>query len=114
MVQLSHATLAPTSSAAVPAAPQPVLRARCPIDFSPRGGSPDGVHGMKRVSRHPVFWSLAAVGLGSALTTPYVTHVVMFGVRALSVTALKVVRLKALLGSLFGVGLGHGAFWHDS
>eukprot|EP00667_Euglena_gracilis_P020569 EG_transcript_22290 len=71
-----------TSSAAVPAAPQPVLRARCPIDFSPRGGSPDGVHGMKRVSRHPVFWSLAAVGLGSALTTPYVTHVVMFGMPA--------------------------------
>mmetsp|Transcript_27248 Transcript_27248/g.87489 ORF Transcript_27248/g.87489 Transcript_27248/m.87489 type:complete len:328 (-) Transcript_27248:143-1126(-) len=48
---------------------------RCPMDFkgesaSPAVTSPDGLHGLHRVSRHPMLWSLAAVGLGGALAVP--------------------------------------------
>lgn len=50
---------------------------RCPMDFkgesaSPAVTSPDGLHGLHRVSRHPMLWSLAAVGLGAARSSPLV------------------------------------------
>ena len=47
---------------------------RCPMDFRGETNkevtSPDGLHGLHRVSRHPMLWSLACVGLGAALAVP--------------------------------------------
>jgi len=47
---------------------------QCPMDFKGESNkvvsSPDGLHGLHRVSRHPLLWSLGAVGLGAALAVP--------------------------------------------
>jgi len=57
-----------------PAARQWVIQ--CPMDFRGEATkevtSPDGLHGLHRVSRHPLLWSLGAVGLGAALAVPSV------------------------------------------
>ena len=53
---------------------------RCPMDFRGETNkevtSPDGLHGLHRVSRHPMLWSLACVGLGAALAVPSVPQAV--------------------------------------
>ena len=68
---------APTADAPA-AAKQWVLR--CPMDFHGDANrvvtSPDGLHGLTRVSRHPMLWSMAAVGLGGALATASVPQAV--------------------------------------
>jgi hypothetical protein len=40
--------------------------------------SPDKIHNLDRVSRHPMLWSLALAGAGTALRTLYVSEAVMF------------------------------------
>jgi hypothetical protein len=53
------------------------LYVRCPIDF--RSKNPDGgIYGVERVTRHPMLWFLGISSLGSAITTVYATHAVMF------------------------------------
>ena len=59
------------------------VRVRCPMDFRPEDAPEDGIAGLKRVTRHPTFWSMGALGLGSALATPFATEAVMFGMPAL-------------------------------
>jgi uncharacterized membrane protein len=54
------------------------FKARCPIDFTPDDVPADGVYGLKRVTRHPTFWSLASLGLGAACVNPFATEVIMF------------------------------------
>ena len=77
-----------TSAASLPAAsqqqqpPQPqqamTLRAQCPFDFAEAGAGrgvdadESGPRGLARVTRHPGFWSLAAVCLGAAVSVPSV------------------------------------------
>ena len=58
------------------------VRVRCPMDFRPEDAPEDGIAGLKRVTRHPTFWSMGALGLGSALATPFATEAVMFGMPA--------------------------------
>ena len=54
--------------------------ARCPFDFRSDKDMPPGtVHSLERVTRHPMLWSLAAVGAGAALRARFVSEVVMFG-----------------------------------
>lgn len=59
------------------------VRVRCPMDFRAEGAPEDGIAGLKRVTRHPTFWSMGALGLGTALATPFATEAVMFGMPAL-------------------------------
>ena len=53
---------------------------QCPMDFRGEASkvvtSSDGLHGLHRVSRHPLLWSLGAVGLGAALAVPSVPQAV--------------------------------------
>ena len=58
-------------------------QAQCPFDFSPPDLPADGVHGLKRVSRHHQMWSLGTFGLGCALATPFAAPVVFFSFPAL-------------------------------
>ena len=61
------------------AAPGRQWVARCPMEFKSDAQnvtSPDGLHGMQRVSRHPMLMSLGAVGLGSALASTSVPQAV--------------------------------------
>jgi hypothetical protein len=55
--------------------PRPLVAVRCPMDFTPVDVPADGVYGLKRVTRHPTFWSLGMLGLGTALATPLATEV---------------------------------------
>jgi len=56
------------------------LQARCPIDFDhSRRLEGKEVSGMKMITRHPVLWSMAFCGLGSALGATLATEV-CFGV----------------------------------
>lgn len=50
---------------------------RCPFDF--KSGQGETIYGMKRVTRHDKLWSFAWMGLGSALCTPFVGEMIMFG-----------------------------------
>ena len=59
------------------------LRVRCPMDFKPADLPEDGIYGLKRVTRHPTFWSMGVFGLGAALATPFATEVAMFSMPAL-------------------------------
>lgn len=65
------------------------LKARCPIDFdhSRRVEGKGEVTGAKRVTRHPVLWSMALTGLGSALGTAFATEVV-FGAMPLAMALI--------------------------
>lgn len=48
-----------------------------PIDFKAADDTdPNG--GVRRVTRHPLFWSLGFIGLGAAVATRYARRVVMF------------------------------------
>ena len=62
------------SSATPPSPSPPAISVRCPMDFTPVDVPADGVYGVKRVTRHPTFWSLGLLGLGTALTTPFATE----------------------------------------
>ena len=59
------------------------VRVRCPMDFRPDDAPEDGIAGLKRVTRHPTLWSMGALGLGTALATPFATEAVMFAMPAL-------------------------------
>lgn len=72
---------APASAGASPAAqPKQQWLVRCPMDFegdaNKKVTSPDGLHGLHRVSRHPLLWSLGAVGLGGALAVASVPQAI--------------------------------------
>lgn len=68
------------SPAASPSPPAFAFQARCPIDFHTDKQHADSVFGIQRVTRHPMLWSLALAGAGTALVSPFVTEVLMFGV----------------------------------
>lgn len=53
---------------------------RCPMDFRPKDAkvTEDGIQGMDRVTRHGMFWSLASVAMGKALSTVFLPEAVMF------------------------------------
>ncbi|CAM9608467.1 unnamed protein product [Phaeothamnion confervicola] len=53
-------------------------RARCPMDFRPPDVPHDGVYGLSRVTRHPALYSMAFIGLGSAVATPLAAEAVFF------------------------------------
>jgi len=55
------------------------IKARCPFDFTPADVPADGIYGIKRVTRHGLFWSLGFTGLGAALGTPFAAEVALFG-----------------------------------
>lgn len=69
-------------AAASPASAPGAWRPRCPIDFTPTDEPQDGVYGLKRITRHGMFWSLGLFGLGSALTTVYITEIIFFSAPA--------------------------------
>jgi uncharacterized membrane protein len=54
---------------------KPLFVARCPVDFRAKDDPLNGVHGLRRVSRHATFWSLGFIGLGTALVSVYPTTV---------------------------------------
>lgn len=57
------------------------FKPQCPIDFKakdePQGD--DIVYGIRRITRHTTFWSLGLLGASFALTTPYVSKMVLCG-----------------------------------
>lgn len=53
------------------------LYVRCPIDFRPRNPN-GGIYGVERITRHPALWFMGITCFGSALTTVYATHAIMF------------------------------------
>lgn len=67
--------------------PRSQFKIRCPIDFRPTDVPEDGIHGILRVSRHPMLWFSSIYSVSIALLTPFVTEIVMFS-SPLLVTAL--------------------------
>ena len=65
------------------------LKARCPIDFdhSRRVEGKEGPSGAKLVTRHPMLWSMACVGVGAALGTPLATEMA-FGLMPAAMAAI--------------------------
>lgn len=55
-----------------------VMSIRCPMDFTPADIPADGVYGVKRITRHAMFWSFGMVSLGIALRARYMSSAVMF------------------------------------
>lgn len=53
--------------------------AQCPIDWTPKDIPSDGIYGLKRVTRHPMLFSLGMFGLGTALKTPFATRAIVYG-----------------------------------
>ena len=43
--------------------------AQCPIDWTPKDIPSDGIYGLKRITRHPMLFSLGLCGLGIAMKT---------------------------------------------
>jgi hypothetical protein len=84
-----HPPVGKDAANAAHAAAQPLgLKARCPIDFDhSRRQEGKDVAGAKRVTRHPVLWGMALVGLGSALASPLATEVA-FGVMPLAMAVI--------------------------
>lgn len=73
-----HETVPPPSAAAAAGSGgEGRFRAQCPMDFSPVDVPADGVCGVKRVTRHGMFWSMGMFGLGAAVGTPYATVAAM-------------------------------------
>jgi uncharacterized membrane protein len=66
---------APVAAQESPPPPRQLVSVRCPMDFTPADVPADGVYGLKRVTRHPTFWSLGLLGLGTAMTTPLAAEV---------------------------------------
>jgi len=54
------------------------FKARCPFDFTAPKSGQDEISGLKRVTRHPAFWTMSFLSLGVMFRTPYVTEVVAF------------------------------------
>ena len=55
------------------------FKARCPMDFRAKHDIKEGeVYGVERVSRHANLWSLASLGLGTALLTPFIVESCFF------------------------------------
>lgn len=54
------------------------FKPRCPMDFKAKPSSAEEVYGMDRVSRHANIWSLASVGVGTALLTPFFVESLFF------------------------------------
>jgi len=55
------------------------FKARCPMDFKAKRDVKEGeVYGVERVSRHANLWSLASLGVGTALLTPFVVESLFF------------------------------------
>ena len=54
------------------------LSLRCPIDFKDKRFPTEEVHGLERISRHPVLWSLAFLGLSRALVTTFAPEAIIF------------------------------------
>lgn len=84
-----HPPVGKDAANATLAAAQPLgLKARCPIDFDhSRRQEGKDVAGAKRVTRHPVLWGMALVGLGSALASPLAAEVA-FGVMPLAMAVM--------------------------
>lgn len=55
------------------------LQIRCPMDFKSSDIPLNTVYGMERISRHATFWSLGLACAGYAMTTIYISEIVMFG-----------------------------------
>eukprot|EP00040_Diaphanoeca_grandis_P005604 m.33642 g.33642 ORF g.33642 m.33642 type:complete len:288 (-) comp16850_c0_seq1:168-1031(-) len=55
-----------------------LFQVRCPMDFTPADVPQDGIYGVKRITRHAMFWSFGMVSLGFALRTRFMSEVVMF------------------------------------
>ena len=53
--------------------------AQCPIDWTPKDVPSDSVYGLKRITRHPMLFSLGMLGLGIALKTPFATRAIVCG-----------------------------------
>ena len=84
-----------STTAAAPAAPSGVrFKAQCPIDFA-AGRNADSnatdaepARGLERVTRHPQLWSLALLGCGAAVASPFVTERLLFGAGPLAMASL--------------------------
>ena len=51
------------------------FKARCPMDFRSKPDlPPDAVYGVERITRHHNLWGLAALGVGTALVTPFLVE----------------------------------------
>ena len=58
------------------------FQARCPLDFhhgKPASVGEDEPWGWERVTRHGALWSLASLGVGTALTSPFAVNASFFG-----------------------------------
>ena len=56
------------------------FKARCPMDFRAKPDlPPDAVYGIERITRHSNLWALASLGVGTAMTTPFVVNSLFFG-----------------------------------
>ena len=53
--------------------------AQCPVDWHPADIPSDGIYGLKRVTRHPMLFSLGSFGLGIALKTQFATRAIVCG-----------------------------------
>jgi uncharacterized membrane protein len=68
-----NAQLSPTSSNGMS------IRFKCPMDFKGYNDQKkNGIFGIERISRHPVFWSMGFACLGPALRTIYLSEAIMF------------------------------------
>ena len=69
-LQMPVRVASPSQDPLAPAAERPSFEIGCPFDFKPEEAAGPGPHGLSRVSRHPLFWSLAGVCLGAAAMVP--------------------------------------------
>ena len=53
--------------------------AQCPIDWKPADIPSDGIYGLKRITRHPMLFSLGFFGLGIAMKTQFATRAILCG-----------------------------------
>lgn len=59
------------------------IKFNCPMDFKAFNSPHNGIFGLERVSRHPVFWMLSFSCLGPAFGTLYISEAVMFSLPTL-------------------------------
>ena len=91
----SSTTSSSTTAAAAAPTPSGVrFKAQCPIDFA-AGRTADSnatdaepARGLDRVTRHPQLWSLALLGCGAAVASPFVTERLLFGAGPLAMASL--------------------------
>eukprot|EP00940_MAST-03C_sp_MAST-3C-sp2_P001735 g1735.t1 len=68
-----------TTSSSKNPLPTQRFHARCPFDFHEKHeGDGTTARGLKRITRHPMLWSLGALGAGAAVVTPYPAQVVAY------------------------------------